>query len=378
MLIRVCKYCGTDITYKSLRATICGCRECTNLYDKERRNKPKEKRYCRICGCDITDLSSQRLTCLNDECIKQNKKNNYAIKLKIKKCDECGKEFEATVKQHLCETCRKEKKLLVKLKKITQEIICQDCGKLIKTIEKYYNGKNVEKVYGLCEECRCEHKKKFSEEASKRMRSNNPMKIPEIAKASGDALREKYLKKCAENGIIPHKRTVKKENPETIEETRLRMSINNPMKRREVVEKVKKTKNEKIKNGDIIYKKGVEHPLWRGNRTLNKNIRTNLRKWVRSKFESCNFTCQECGKHGGELQVHHIVPLQKIINDFLNEKNLTKEYLNSIEGTTEYINFIDEIVKYHNEHYEIGIVVCPECHNKLDKFYRRKTHDKKY
>lgn len=37
----------------------------------------------------------------------------------------------------------------------------------------------------------------------------------------------------------------------------------------------------------------------------------------------------------------------------------------------------EDVVSYHYEHPEIGIVVCPKCHHKLDKQYRRLTYYQK-
>lgn len=48
------------------------------------------------------------------------------------------------------------------------------------------------------------------------------------------------------------------------------------------------------------------------------------------------------------------------------------------EGSERYFNIIKQIVDYHNDSTDnIGIVVCPECHNELDDYYKRKTHENK-
>lgn len=57
--------------------------------------------------------------------------------------------------------------------------------------------------------------------------------------------------------------------------------------------------------------KGVNAPNWRGGRTSkNKNIRDSLayRNWRESVFARDNWTCQDCGKRGGDLHPHHIFP----------------------------------------------------------------------
>ena len=155
----------------------------------------------------------------------------------------------------------------------------------------------------------------------------------------------------------------------------LRMHLNNPMYNPETRKKMSETFKRKIANGEITYKKGSEHYLWKGNRTFNKAVRIELRKWVQQKFAEVNYVCQKCGKDHTELQVHHLEPLRDIIQKFLDKYNYTMEYINSIEGSKEYFDFIQKIVEYHYEHPEIGLVVCPNCHYEIDDQYRRKTYD---
>ena len=54
----------------------------------------------------------------------------------------------------------------------------------------------------------------------------------------------------------------------------------------------------------------------------------------------------------------------------MEKENYTIEYINDIEGTDEYQEFINKIVKYHYDNDNIGIVLCPECHAKIDRQYR--------
>ena len=382
MDIRKCLFCGTDISHKNRNAIICGCQSCTSQYDKWRRELKKNNphRYCIVCGTCIDNLPPQRKTCLNENCIKTDKSNKYATKLYVKKCEKCGKTFEATAKQKLCEECRNTYHNNFVHKKIKQSVICKDCGKIIEIREKNKNNRTLDIVYELCDDCKFKHKEKFKLEASKRMTNNNPMKDKRVANKMAESLHKHHIEKWIFEGkqIKPITHTKSNDEKETPLETKMRMTLQNPMFRKETREKMSETLKEKIANGEIIYKKGKEHPLWKGNRNFNKSVRVELRKWVKEKFFESNFTCQICGKTKTELHVHHLKPLREIIDDYLNTHNLTIEYLNGIEGSNEYFNIIQEIVNYHNENKDVGIVVCPECHNKLDKQYKRKTHDKKY
>ena len=168
-----------------------------------------------------------------------------------------------------------------------------------------------------------------------------------------------------------------KKKEENYKRSSIRMKENNPMFNSDTVNKMKETIQKHIADGTITYKHGSEHWLWKGNRELNGYVRVGLRKWVKHMFENAHFTCQHCGKTHTELQVHHTKPLRNIISEFLDKHNYTIEYMNSIIGSKEYNNFIQEIIDYHfQENENIGIVVCPECHNELDPYYKRKNHDK--
>jgi hypothetical protein len=154
------------------------------------------------------------------------------------------------------------------------------------------------------------------------------------------------------------------------EETAERMRQHNPMFDKNVSKKVAKTLKQRYKDGTIPKHFGKDNWNWKGNRNFNKAVRINLRKWVKEMFIKNNFTCQICGKNKGELHVHHIEPLRDIISNFMEKENYTIEYINDIEGTDEYQEFINKIVKYHYDNDNIGIVLCPECHAKMDRQYR--------
>ena len=55
--------------------------------------------------------------------------------------------------------------------------------------------------------------------------------------------------------------------------------------------------------------KGEKNASWKGGVTpINKRIRhsVELKLWRKSVFERDNYTCQHCGKRGGELHADHI------------------------------------------------------------------------
>lgn len=80
---------------------------------------------------------------------------------------------------------------------------------------------------------------------------------------------------------------------------------------------------------------GASHPNWKGgNRPENTLIRESSAylQWRRSVFTRDDFTCQDCGQRGGDLEAHHDLP-------FAHFPALRLEILN-------------------------GVTLCVECHRK--------------
>ena len=83
---------------------------------------------------------------------------------------------------------------------------------------------------------------------------------------------------------------------------------------------------------------GERNSNWQGGITPEyekARKRKEMRLWRESVFTRDNWTCQKCGKKGGELNAHHLRPFAKY-----------KELRTSIEN---------------------GITLCRECHKKIHK-----------
>ena len=363
-MCRKCIICGKDISHLKSNAKLCGDKKCEYAYAKIRKATKDDDRFCEICGDKINDLPRQRKICLKEECIRQQKIRKYHSALKTKICERCGNEFEGTYKQKLCPQCRENRKPLER-KEIEVTLYCKYCKKPIgKEVRLMTILSSTEDYTFVCDECKQAHR----EETAERMRQHNPMFDKNVSKKVAKTKRQKYAEKCLSENKIPSKPHVRK--GETKEETAERMRQHNPMFDKNVSKKVAKTLKQRYKDGTIPKHFGKDNWNWKGNRNFNKAVRINLRKWVKEMFIKNNFTCQICGKNKGELHVHHIEPLRDIISNFMEKENYTIEYINDIEGTDEYQEFINKIVKYHYDNDNIGIVLCPECHAKIDRQYR--------
>lgn len=61
--------------------------------------------------------------------------------------------------------------------------------------------------------------------------------------------------------------------------------------------------------GCLNLRRGAESPHWKGGITppyLRIRLSPEYKNWRRAVFTRDNYTCQECGTRGGDLQAHHI------------------------------------------------------------------------
>lgn len=100
---------------------------------------------------------------------------------------------------------------------------------------------------------------------------------------------------------------------------------------------------------------GAKNPNYKGY-TNEKTIARGLFKTIsKEMIRNCNYTCQICGQHGGDLHTHHIKPFHVIFDAFI--KNV---YSGNIE------NFVHEILSYEDFTNKNNlIVVCKNCHKKI-------------
>lgn len=100
---------------------------------------------------------------------------------------------------------------------------------------------------------------------------------------------------------------------------------------------------------------GKDNPNYKGY-TDEKTLARGLFKTIsKEMIRNCDFSCQICGQHGGNLNTHHIKPFRVIFDNFI--KNV---YSGNIE------NFYHEILAYEDFTDKTNlIVVCEDCHKQI-------------
>lgn len=259
-------------------------------------------------------------------------------------------------------------------------ILCKKCKKIIETQDRRGTKSIIlsKKICNNCKKISNEVKRQriislnkqedFRKKVSDRMSANNPMKNKDTVDKFSKTIKAQY-----KNGerISHFTRGIKYLRKPLSEEERRkaseRMKINNPMRNKSVVNKMRQTIKDNFLNGTLKYKKGKDHHLWKGgSRDFNNACRQNLYlKWNKKILERDNYFCCKCGKKGknGELNVHHITPLR----DFIKEIKIKYNIISFADIDKEnWQIYIDEIVSLHK--LSDGITLCPKCHAIIDKY----------
>lgn len=97
---------------------------------------------------------------------------------------------------------------------------------------------------------------------------------------------------------------------------------------------------------------GENNCSWKGGITslyMKYRNSNGCQNWRKMCMTRDNFTCQLCGKYGGDLNVHHIKSVKDIF-----EENVVQDMID--------INNCEELWDINN-----GITVCRDCHHKLHR-----------
>ena len=104
---------------------------------------------------------------------------------------------------------------------------------------------------------------------------------------------------------------------------------------------------------------GANHHNWKGGvSNLRGIIHSYLQHaWINPILKKDNFTCQECGKRGGDLEVHHDKEMYHSVRDSVL-KNFKGLDLDIFENK---VLIAKEVVKAHES--VSGITLCVKCHS---------------
>jgi len=329
---------------------------------------------CKICNKEFRTKSK-------DICYDCAYKNTFFDK----NCIKCGKPFKGTRLQKQCEECRTNAHKNSTFKNThTVTCICKTCGKIISKTTKVNCGKIKNDV--ICNDRNCKECK--SKILSEHLKLKNPNKLSKQFNSIDD-----YNKSKIEQQVLKHKKILN-ENFELLEELRkidptadfkyedpyiekqsLLMRLNNPMFNDETKLQAKQTLKERIERGLIVISAKNRKTYTGCSRSIQNYLRIELSKWKHKLLTEHNYTCELCGKTGGDLHIHHTTPFREILKMICDELNLKYEDLKQIKHLDEnYCKIKEKLLNYHYTH-ECGIVVCPSCHSKIDEHYHL---EKKY
>jgi 5-methylcytosine-specific restriction endonuclease McrA len=249
--------------------------------------------------------------------------------------------------------------------------LCRRCGDQTGVVEKQNSRKNaIIDKNRYCSKC-----VKISEEKCKhRMINNNPMFNDDLKKRHSILFKERYktgeMKSPFQDPeklkIIRSKSILTESGRERL---RNKMVIRNPMFNPEVARKMANTIQSRILSGELVYKKGHTHHLYKGTRTFSNDCRKWLKNWIKSIMTRDKHSCVYCKTVGGYLHIHHIRPLRDIIKKILTKNNVTDTVLLKSNDIHRYENLMTQVVEDHK--LEDGITVCKQCHANIDDRYRR-------
>lgn len=290
-------------------------------------------RKCKYCNINFESRLKSSYCCNSIKCDRSKRRDLYKNRMYKKICIVCNNDYEGTKKSLICsESCKlkyQEKNL-----KYIVDIYCKKCTKYIKNVEKLTN------IYGINTVSKIEYK------TCLKCKEDVYIKWSKSQKGSNNT-NWKDIKKVRTRKF-------------TDEELKHNMSVNNPMKRKDVRDKVAKKIKEKYKNGELIKPIGKLSKLYKGNRKRSFTIRDRLINWRKLNLERSSYRCEICNINSNKLEVHHEEPFRDILSKFLKNRILDDLTYEDFEI------LCDEIVKYHEN--IIGKVVCKKCHSEIDKY----------
>lgn len=250
--------------------------------------------------------------------------------------------------------------------------VCRRCGNQTGVIEKENSLKDsIIDKNRYCKVC----VEKSIQMKNDRMKNHNPVKQQWVKDKISTTLKRKYetgeisspfLDPIKLKEIQSKRRELSKEGSDSISR---KMKINNPMFNVDTRIRASVTIKDRIQKGQLVYKKGHTHHLYKGNGTFSNDCRKWLKVWIRSIMERDKFSCTVCGKTNEYLHTHHIRPLRDIIKNVLTNESVDSIVDLKLQNVDLYESMIKKVVDNHK--LEDGITVCKQCHANIDDRYRR-------
>ena len=248
------------------------------------------------------------------------------------------------------------------------EISCWKCNTIFET---EYSDEHVKykgrKPKRMCSQCRALFKQQRSDfnkseklrhHNSKRMKANNPMHDA-IARAKMVTTKTGVLHQPED--CLEIKKNRRKETKSEMSE---RMKNANPMHDYEIKARRRDTYISRRTLGLIVYKKGPDHHLWKGNLDFNNSCRRSLYPvWTKPILIRDGFKCTRC-ESGSDLQVHHLIPLHTLIEQVRIRHNIRS--FSELSGH-DFHPFVEEVISLHTM--EMGITLCRRCHGIEDPLF---------
>lgn len=104
--------------------------------------------------------------------------------------------------------------------------------------------------------------------------------------------------------------------------------------------------------GKMVGKNNPNYSGYKDEKTIARGLFKTISKEV---IRNRDYTCEICGRHGGNLEVHHLKPFKIILKEFLD-----CAYSNNIE------NFVQELYNWKDFwDKENLILTCEKCHKQI-------------
>lgn len=270
---------------------------------------------------------------------------------KVSDCKDCISDKEILRQQTLKEFNNPFVKIEEGIKEIQIENVCPYCGNHDFYVKQVTSNKMrlKSKIHSKCTKCYVgfrkwsKHKKEANAKKWKELklkkdleeyekRKNNLRFVKDVQRKLSK--REQIRQERIKNGTFNFKMSEL-------------MKKNNPMFKKEIVEKMKQTTKENILNGKITFKRGKEHWNFVNGTNLSRAARERLyNSWIYPILERDEFKCQKCGSTSN-LQVHHLKPLIEIVKEVLKKYNIEYSSKLTHENLENFDEIRDEIIKSH-------------------------------